>query len=201
MKNILFTLFVSLFFMACSTTSLKLGSDAKLNLNFSSETYLLSDKVLDRRGLNFKDLYVNQYKLQNSNARVLFYEDARTALNFEFNVGGLYSVMSIFDDVKEYEEFYTRNNLRLVQIKLKDKNYVNVLIQESDSQIYSFVYGFSNEEFTKIAQMVKVDERVLPKLKYEAVVFSSSSKPLTNWNDKMVYFTPLIVPLRSMGRL
>ena len=49
--------------------------------------------------------------------------------------------------------------------------------------------------------MVKVDERVLPKLKYEAVVFSSSSKPLTNWNDKMVYFTPLIVPLRSMGRL
>ncbi|MEA2029532.1 MAG: DUF933 domain-containing protein, partial [Campylobacterota bacterium] len=45
--------------------------------------------------------------------------------------------------------------------------------------------------------ILKVYDRELPKLKYEAVVFSSSSKPLTNWNDKMVYFTPLIVPRKG----
>ncbi|MEA3330366.1 MAG: hypothetical protein U9Q29_01580 [Campylobacterota bacterium] len=201
MRNIIFMVLSLLLLAGCSTTFLNLNKSGDLHLGFGNETYLLSDKIIEKNSLNFKDLFVNQYKLQDASGRVLFYEDARTALNFEFNVGGLYSVMSIFDDAKEYEEFYSKNNLRLVQIKLKNREYVNVLIQESDSQIYSFVYGFCNEEFSEIAQILKVYDRELPKLKYEAVVFSSSSKPLTNWNDKMVYFTPLIVPLRSMGRL
>jgi len=162
---------------------------------------LLSNTVVDTKSLNYKDLFINIYKLKDSNGRVLFYEDAKTELNFEFNFSELYTVMYVFDDAQEYEEVYKRNNLSFVQIKLKDKRYLNVIIQASDTQEYSFVYGFSNEEFLKLAKSVvlKDDKKDLV-LKYKGVVFDANAKSLSEWNDKLVYFTPLITPLRVMGR-
>ena len=57
-----------------------------------TELYELENEKL----LNFKDLFVEQYKLENQKGNVLFYEDARTTLDFEFNFGALYTVMYIF---------------------------------------------------------------------------------------------------------
>ena len=200
MKNLIL-FFLSIFILAgCSTSSLKLNKADELVLNYSSESQLLTNKVMGSKMLNFKDLFVTIYKLQNEDGRVLFYEDARTALNFEFRYGGLYSVMYIFNNRKNYDLVYKRNNLKMVQFRLKDSKYLNVLIQASDSQVYSFVYGFSNEEFLKIANEIKLKESdKLGELKHEGVVFDTESKPLSDWNDKMVYFTPLITPLRTLG--
>ncbi|EHP30988.1 hypothetical protein SMGD1_2465 [Sulfurimonas gotlandica GD1] len=140
------------------------------------------------------------YKLEDENSRVLFYEDARTAQNFEFRHRGLYTVMYVFDDRKNYNVVYRRNNLNFVQFSLKDKTYLNVMIQASDSQLYSYAYGFSNKEFMEIANKIKVkDSEKIGTLEHEGVVFDSSSKALSNWNDKLVFFTPLISPLRSIG--
>ena len=108
--------------------------------------------------------------------------------------------MYIFNDVKEYEEVYRKNNLRLVQLNLKDGNHVNILIQASDTQIISYVYGFSNYEFIKLAKQLSVDSDVeIKQLKYQGLSLTLSQPPVTNWNDKLVYFTPLITPLRMMG--
>jgi hypothetical protein len=200
MKNLIL-IFLSIFVLAgCSTSSLKLNKDKELVLKYSSSDLLLTNKVIDSSFLNFKDLFVTIYKLEDENGRVLFYEDARTELNFEFRHRGLYTVMYVFDDRKKYNVIYRRNNLKLVQFPLKDKTYLNVMIQASDSQIYSYAYGFSNKEFMEIANKIKVKESdELGELKHEGLVLESSSKALSNWNDKLVYFTPLISPLRSMG--
>ena len=201
MKNIILILFVAFVFVGCSTSSLKLSKSYELVLNYSSKNILLSNKQLDSKSLNFKDLFVDIYKMQDESGRVLFYENAHTAIDFEFNFGGLYSVMYIFDDSKKYEEVYRRNNLRLVQLKLKNGEYLNVLIQASDSQVYSYVYGFSNKEFMKIAHSIKLKEdEKIQELKFKAITLNSSYSALSNWNDKMVFFTPLIIPLRTMGR-
>ncbi len=199
MKNIILIILSLFVLVGCSTSSLKLNKSDELVLKYSSENILFTNKVLDSKLLNFKDLFVTMYKLKDEDGRVLFYEDVRTAQEFEFNYGGLYTVMHIFDNRKKYDEVYRRNNLRLVQFKLDSSTYLNVLIQASDTQIYSYVYGFSNEEFLKIAQMVKVkDDDELGELKHEGIVLNDASKPLSNWNDKMVYFTPLITPLRGV---
>ena len=199
MKNLILILLSMFIIGGCSTGSLKLNKAEELLLNYNSEI-MLTSKVVNSKLLNFKDLFVTIYKLQDEDGRVLFYEEASTALNFEFRYGGLYSAMYIFNDVREYYEVYKQNNLRLVQFKLKNSKYLNVLIQASDSQLYSYVYGFSNEEFLKIAKSIKVKEdNKLGELKHEGVVFDKGSKPLSDWNDTMVYFTPLITPLREMG--
>lgn len=200
MKNIIL-IFLTLFILTgCSTSSLELNKDKELILKYSSSDLLLTNKVIDSSFLNFKDLFVTIYKLENENSRVLFYEDARTSLNFEFRYGGLYTLMYIFDDRQHYDVIYERNNLKLVQFRLKDKRYLNVVIQASDSQIYSYVYGFSNKEFMEIANKIKLqDSDEIKELEHEGILFDSSSKSISNWNDNLVFFTPLITPLRAMG--
>ena len=201
MYRVAFILFVSILFVGCTSSSLRLDKK-ELLFNYNSNSFLLSNTVLEHTSLNYKDLFVNQYKLEDNKERVLFYEEAKTTLDFEFNFGGLYTVLYIFDDAQEYELFYTQNNFKLIQLKLKNSNYVNILIQASDTQSISYVYGFSNKEFSNLAKnLTKDSTQELKPLKYKAKVLNKSQKPLTNWNDKMVYFTPLTTPFRlSIGR-
>lgn len=200
MKNLILIFLTLIILVGCSTSSLKLNKDKELVLKYNSSDLLLANKIIDSSFLNFKDLFVTIYKLEDENGRVLFYEDARTSLNFEFVERGLYSVMYIFNNIQRYDIVYERSNLKLVQFALKDKRYLNVMIQASDSQMYSYAYGFSNKEFMEIAKKIKTnDSDKIKELKHEGLVFNNTSEAISNWNDRLVFFTPLITPLRSMS--
>ncbi len=200
MKNLILVILILLASIGCSVSSLNFHKGEELVFKYNSKEFLLSNKVDEHKFLNYKDLFVNQYKLEDTKGRVLFYEKVETALDFEFKSSALYTVMYIFNDTKEYEEVYHKNNLRLVQLKLKDKRGVNVLIQASDTQVISYVYGFSNYEFIKLAKQLGADSDVeIKELKYQGVLFNTAESSVTNWNDKMVYLTPLITPIRVMG--
>ena len=201
MRKILLSLFV-LLFVGCSTSSLEVSDQKRLTFSFNSHKYSFASKVDERKFLNFKDLFVEQYRVFDSNGAVLFYENAYTSLTFEFNFGGLYTAMAVFDDSNNYEEIYRSNNLRLVQIQLKDKKYVNVLIVANDTQEMSFIYGFSNKDFykmaTKLNKIKPVYKDGIAPLKYKGVTFTKNSSFATNWSNEIVFFKPLIVPLRVM---
>ena len=200
MKNLILVILILLASIGCSVSSLNFRKGEELVFKYNSKEFLLSNKIDEHKFLNYKDLFVNQYKLEDTKGRVLFYEKVETALDFEFKSSALYTVMYIFNDTKEYEEVYHKNNLRLVQLKLKDKRGVNVLIQASDTQVISYVYGFSNYEFIKLAKQLGADSDVeIKELKYQGVLFNTAESSVTNWNDKMVYLTPLITPIRVMG--
>ncbi len=201
MKNLTFTLLILLFFTGCFTSSLSVTNTGDLRLEYGDENHLFGKNVHSENFLNFKDLFVQQYRLKNSDGSILFYENAETTLMYEFNFTEIYSVMYIFNNSKKYEKVYVRNNLSFVQIKLKNNSYVNVLIQAGCSQNYSYIYGFSNKEFLKIIELTKEKDIKINELKYEGIVFDDSSKPLTNWNDWLVYFTPLIMPFRGASSL
>ncbi len=197
MKKVLFLIFIGLFLTACQTSSLSIDKSKALNLHYNSEQLVVADKILSNNYINYKDLYVQQYKMQDEGA-TLFYEALKTDLSYEFNYTGLYSVMLIFDDAKEYEIIYRRNNLVFLQLKLKSKLIVNIMYQFSDTQILSYTYGFSNTKFKSMIQKIKdTDDAVI--LAYEATTITKATKALTNWNDEMVYFAPLITPLRVKG--
>jgi hypothetical protein len=199
MKTIFFITSIILFLTGCTTSSLKLTNDNELNLNYDKNRLLLSKDIQYQGMLNFKDLLVSQYKIIDSRGEVLFYEYAETSMVFEFNYEELDTVMYLFDDSQKYELVYKRDNLTFTQIQLKDGRYVNVMIEANCVQSYSFIYGFSNKEFMKIIDKVKLENANIKELKYNGVVFNDLSKSVTNWNDILVYFTPLITPYRGMG--
>ena len=198
MKNMIFTFLIALFFSACASSSLNLSKSGELKLNHSDKVYTLGLDAHYDNYLNFKDLFVKQYTIENHNKSLLFYEKLQTNMSFEFNFGGLSTVMYAFDDSRKYEKVYKIGNVNLVQILLKNKTYVNVIIEDNSVHEYSFIYGFSNEEFLKIAQSIKLKDTEIVEPKFEVVTFNSASKPLTNWNTLLVFFTPLITPLREL---
>ncbi|MFT7003497.1 MAG: hypothetical protein ACJAWW_000846 [Sulfurimonas sp.] len=200
MKNLVLILLSLFILTGCVSSSLNLNKDKELVLKYNKSDLLLTNKVIDSSFLNFKDLFVTIYKLEDKEGRVLFYEDARTEENFEFTYSGLYTVMYVFDDRQKYNILYKRNNIQLVQFKLKDEKYLNVMIQASDSQRYSFAYGFSNKEFLEIANIIKVKGNdTIGKLEHEGLVLDSSSKALSNWNAELVFFKPLISTFSTIG--
>lgn len=200
MKIIILSLLTLFAFTGCFTSSLSLSKEKELVLKYDANEMLLSSEVLSSELLNFKDLFVSRYKLKSADGGTLFYELAKTSLAFEFSYSGLYTVMYIFDNSKEYEEVLCKNNLTLVQVKLKDARYLNVLIQASDTQVYSYVYGFSNDEFLSMANSIfKKNELKIEKLKFEGITFAKEQIPITNWSDEVVFFTPLIMPFRAYG--
>ncbi len=198
MKNIILIIFIGFLFTGCSMSSLEITKNKNLVLDVDSKEFILSSEVKEHKLLNYKDLFIEQYRVQNEEGKVLFYENAYTSLNYEFNHGSLFTVMYIFNDSREYEKVYESNNLIFVQLLLENKKYINVLIKSSDTQVLSYVYGFSNEEFLALVNKLNTDKTKKIELKYNAI--SSFSKPLTNWNANLVFFTPLITPLRMIGK-
>ncbi len=199
MKKIILLTIAMFMFTGCLTSSLTLDESNDLILKYNNDSVLLANKILEKSSLNYKDLFVDIYKLKNDKNRVLFYEKAQTTLEFEFNFGALYSVMYIFDYSRKYTDIYKRNNLRFVQLQLKNGTAVNVLIQASDTQFITYVYGFSNEEFMEIANSVRDSDDELGTLEHNGIVFNDNSKHFSTWTDKMVYFAPLITPARYLG--
>ncbi len=197
MKKFILSIFLGIFLLGCNSSTLKLNKKDELVFNYNSNIILLSNRALNHEFLNFKDLFVDQYKLIDQKNRILFYEEVTTSIEYELNFSALYTVMYVFNDAQEYEEIFRSNNLRLIQLKLKDNESVNIMIEANDTQAISYVYGFSNEEFAKLANSLAIEAKKEAKaLKYKVEVLK---KPLTNWNDRLVYFAPLLTPLRMTG--
>lgn len=197
MRSFVLSLFILFAFSGCFRSSLGLNKEKELTLNYDAKYFVLSNEVISSEFLNFKDLYVSRYKLKDEDGRIIFYEVAKTDLSFEFNFGGLYTVMYVFDNSQKYESVYEKNNLLLAQIKLKDASYLNVIIQASDAQRYTFAYGFSNAEFLQIANSLTPKETI-KELKHNGITFTSSDAPTSNWSVEIVFFAPLITPYKAL---
>ena len=201
--NKLILLILSVFLLSgCQTSSLSINKSQELVLEYDIDKLKLSNKVISSKSLNYKDLFVKQLVLADEKGRVLFYEDAMTELDFEFNYNELRTVLFIFGDLDEYEIVYRRNNLYFLQLLLTDKTRVNLILQASSDQAISYVYGFSNQEFIKLAKEIHIDSDAdVKSLKAQGQTLEASQESLAKWNSKMVYFAPLITPLRGMGNL
>lgn len=198
MKKIILLISLTLFFTACSVTSLDLDKNDRLMLKNDKSTFLLTQKMNKDKFLNFKDLFVQQYHQIDASNNKIFYEYVETSLDYELNFDDLYTLMYVFDSHK-YEEVYIDENLQFYQLNLKSKSYINVIVYSNDTQYISYAYGFSNEDFIKIIKSLKPKDKKISKLKFDALVFDAKAKPLSKWSDVLVYFTPLIVPARYKG--
>ena len=202
MKKIILMILAIIFISGCATSSLKVNKKDELVIKYDVKELILNFKLTNSDTLHDKNIIIVQNRLQDEYGRVLFYEDVETDSSYEFNFNELYSLLYIFGEIKKYERVYTRNNLSFFQLLLPNDKRINVMVQASSSQRISFVYGFSNYEFIKLAKKIKGDsEGEFKRLKYQARTLTMQEKPLTKWSTELIYFTPLITPLRGLGKL
>ena len=201
MKNIILILFITILISGCGNSTLKINKKDELLIQNNLNELIVSSKVTKTETLNYKNISVIQNRLQDEYGRVLFYEDVKTASNYKFNFEEQNSVVNIFASMKKHEKVYTKDNLSFIQLVLANDKRINIMLQKNSTQGISFVYGFSNYEFIKLAKKIKADsEGELKRLRYQGYTFTAQDRPLTKWSSDVINTTSLIQPLLGLGK-
>lgn len=183
---------LSVFFLnACTSSSLNISDTNKLLLHQGDKTLQISGKVLSRELEWYPRLNISKSKIQNDKG-ILLHEHVTTELNWEFLHGPIATLQYIFNSY-DSDIIHMSTNLALLQLRVNKTDYVNMLVEISQTQELSYVYGFSNEEFISLAKNIRLDSNhIIPKLKYKGLTFGTDDKPLSTWSVKMLFLEPLL---------
>jgi len=159
MKNLILLLIVTIFFSACSDSSLDIEEDAKLILKHNSKSYTLAQSVLDTESIALFNLDVKRVRVADSFSKTLFYEKVTTHNDYEFKYPSVETIQKIFK-VKHLNVVYRSSSLLLVQLE-REKYYINLIAETSSMHELSYVYGFNNREFFEVADTLGINANTL----------------------------------------
>jgi hypothetical protein len=189
MKKFLLSLFVLVVFAGCG--------GVKPIVDFRDKSGILSSKIVNSETLHFSYIDVNRYKLQDENNSILFYEKLIIDNDYNFKYNPLNSIIYIFN-AKKAIVIYDDTISLLVQLELDDGEFLNVFANSAGVNEFSYVYGFSNYEFKKIAKEITKDSNTrLPSLTRQGVGFNIKSMPLSRWNLTKLIVTPFVYNVKG----
>jgi len=192
MKNLILPILIALFLSACAPSTLTVNPDEELVLEHDSKSYVFSNKVEESKLLSFVYIDVEQKRVVTPSGEVLFYENFLVDHEYEFKYGSIATLKFIFD-VNKTNIIYKTGNLLLIQLKINDNEYINLMAETSGIQVLSYVYGFSNKELLAITKELKIDD-------YKMKDVVPLKNILTDWTQQGLILQPLIEPLFGSRR-
>jgi len=194
----LFYMFLIIFFSACTHSSLLVSPANTLDLTHNDSKIEVASNVLEKQEQSYENIEIIQYKIKKDKS-VLFYEHIQTDINWELRYGPVFNLKYIFDATKA-NIVYQSSNVTFVQLKISDDKYINVLAESSGFQDFSYVYGFSNEEFSIVLNQVLHENA--QELIYDVAALDETSIPLSKWSVIKLLLSPFLKPdVRSVSGL
>ena len=188
---IMLGIIVSFFLAGSKKSSLILEGDQLFLKTKAQNSYSLASLVEKQASKSFSYIEVSQYEFKTLSDETLFYEDIEIDNERVFNYGTTQNMRYIFN-AKDVYVNYQYGDITIAQIKLEDKSVINILAESSDGMRLSFVYGFSNREFSKFVELIDKKAKIgLEKLKYEAKILTHESDIKSDWSDKKLLVEPL----------
>ncbi len=190
----LFSMALLILLSACSTSTLVLNDNDEVVLTYNEKSIEAEGKTLKKNQLVFSTVVIDQNVLQFKDKSLLVYESTDVDLMYMYKNATQTSVEMIFDAAK-INTIYRRNNLYFFQMILKNGKVLNAMVQQSNDQTLSMVYGFSVEQFKKILGQIEGSETMFSKLKTENIETFNDPKNAvrSKWDMKMINIDSLIV--------
>ena len=182
----------ALFFSGCSKkSSMDIDENSRLVLKTStSKEFVLATVVEDIDTLHVESVTVEQKAMKSSSEELLFYEKIEIDSDSIFNQSSKESIRYIFN-AKELEILYMYKDIMVLQLRLKDKIYINILAESSNETVLHVVYGFSNTECKKMIKLIDSDvNEGSESLTYEAKSFTKNRDIKSDWSDKKLLLEP-----------
>ena len=193
-------MFLAIFFAACTPSSLLISSKNTLDLEYNNTTREIASNISEQKELSYENIKIAQYKIQRNNY-VLFYEHIATDINWEFRYGPIYNLKYIFD-ATHANIIEQSSNVTFLQLKISDNKYINILAESSGFKDFSYVYGFSNEEFSILINEIFHDKKNTHALIYDVVTLDNKSTPMSKWSVIKLLLSPFLKPdVRSVSGL
>jgi len=183
---------------ACATSNISYNNE-QLNLQINDSHLQVHGTQVKQHRENFSTLFLTQKLLRLDDGSIVMYEEARTDIQYQFDLSTTRNIGIIFD-AKRVVRVYYNALIYGFQLVLKDNRVLNVLATQGYDQKLQMVYGMSTE---KLNNMLKnLDPDALP-VDYKNVInLRNEPKPfMSQWTTWKVHFVPLVVPLRRIGRL
>ena len=179
---------------ACSVSTLVLNDNQEVVLNYDEKSIEAKGKSLKENELIFSTIAIKQNVLQFKDQSLLVFESTNVDVLYMYNFATQRSIELIFD-ARKIKTVYRRNNLYFFQITLKNDKVLNALVQQSDDQTLSIIYGFSAAQFSKILSQVEGSEKLLATLQTEniEILNDASTAVWSQWGTKLIAIDSLIV--------
>lgn len=193
MKKFLLSISMLVIFAGCAANNMAVMNNNCFVLSVSDNKSILTSEVLESKNLRFSSpLIVEQSILKNGKNRILFLEKVSIDYDYMFNLNKLNSIDYIFD-AKKVSVLYNNNTVLLVQIKTVHGVTLNILAYSNSIKSLSYIYGFSNDEFEKIAkEIIKDTNTRLPLLKNQGKIMKQGDKPFSRWSETKLIVKPFI---------
>ncbi|MEA3370545.1 MAG: hypothetical protein U9Q40_04330 [Campylobacterota bacterium] len=191
MKNFILMTIITLLISACAPSSLKVNSNNELILQHNSKEYAFPGTIVDSDSLSFQKIDVEQVTLKESNGEKFYYEQVTIDIDYEFQYGSITTLKYIFD-VSRTNIIHKSSNILLMQLRVEDDKYINLMAEISATQDMAYIYGFSNRKLLKIANELNAQ-------RYEIKNSYELTKPKTEWSQEKLLLQPLIKPMFRRG--
>lgn len=192
MKKFVFFIFLALFLTACERSLVSLNKNNELIVEHNDRTYVISDTVVEKESLYFKDTNVNRFVVTDVSNKRLFYEELSADEGYEVSSATVSILKQIFG-VNSVNIVYSSSNLLLIQLE-QEYDYINLIAQTGDVEILRYVYGFNNDEFFKIADSVGI---IVSALKVKNTFIYQTY--LTKWNQVDLTLNPVVQTRAGWG--
>lgn len=195
--KLLVSIVLILLISACATSNISYNNE-QLSLQINNSRIQVYGTQLKQNRENFSTLYLTQNLLRLDDGSIVMYEEARTDMQYQFDLPTTRSIGIIFD-AKRVVKVYYNALIYAFQVLLKDNRVLNVLATQGYDQKLQMVYGMSTEKLNSMLKNLDPNVHV-----YYKNVINLSHEPMpfmSRWTTWKVHFIPLVVPLRRMGRL
>ncbi|MGB5965447.1 MAG: hypothetical protein WBG65_07915 [Sulfurimonadaceae bacterium] len=185
----------------CQVSSLTMPNQKQIVLNYNESKINLDGKVVKNNRVNLSPAMIYQSVFQMDEGGYVVYENVDLDLDYRYSYGTERTIDIIFD-AKRVRTHFRFNNLHFYQAELKNSQILNVLVQQSDDQTLTFVYGFSSKAFQSMIDTLKADDDTeLKPLKADAMTFSDpDSAIVSQWIVEMLVIEVIFVPAYRMMR-
>ncbi len=194
--KLLFAVITLVFFTACSTTDLSYKNNL-LALQVDGKHLQVHGTSLGRHQENFSNLYLSYEVLKLDAGNTVVYEKARTDSRYEFNFPTMTTIQIVFDAI-EIKKIYFSSSFYILQLTLQNGKTLNTIVEQLEDQSLNFAYGMSNKQVNDLLRQLNA-KAFRPLTQNVITLKNPNNAVLSRWTTRKVNFTPLIVPIRSIG--
>jgi len=198
-KNIMIATVSSVVLLTgCATPNLSYNNE-QLNLQVKNEHLQIHGTQLKQERENFSTLFLTQDLLRLDDGSLVMYEYAETDIQYQFDPTTTRSLGIIFD-ARSVNKVYENSFLFAYQVVLQDNRVLNMIVSQAYDQELIMLYGMSTSKLN--AMLRDLDSDASLAYYKNSIDLSLERNPLmSRWTTYKVHITPLVVPLRRIGRL
>ena len=198
--KLLFSAITLLILSGCATSNLSYKNE-ELNLRINDTSLQVHGTKLDEKNENFSTLFLTQNLLRLDDGSLVVYEEAETDMQYRFDPTTPRSIKIIFDAERVIKLHYN-TFIYAFQVILKDNRVLNVLVAQGYDQELQMLYGMSTDKLNSMLRKLGQDAK--PAYYKNVINLSHHHEPtpfISKWDVQKVHITPLVVPMRRIGRL